>query len=352
MKINKVGEGKVVLIAGGGKCYTDRAARFCHSEKDLEDIIASPYNKQIVKNILSSGHLAATEFDNYIFGVEGYARVTEIQLVRKRLASYLIKSGRDNKNGKRKFEVTLPESIMNISTSVNLDPNRITLENDIQSLTLLQILSNLPGGNGIINQFNFTYELNTIDILDIIENWYSTGVEQGAAEEDLRYMKPQATSFKAIISMNKHALHDWFMIRLCKNAQTEIRDLAQKMFKLCREVSPDLFEGDGPSCKVLGYCPENARQHKDCVGKVFTKTQALHILADARRIDYLFNQALPATNPNIMPGSDHADYRGSDKIYGDITKIPNISNDGYDNTIQKDDILNNINQIMGEKHDS
>ena len=34
------------------------------------------------------------EFDFFLFGVEGYSRVTEVQLVRKRLASYLIKSGR------------------------------------------------------------------------------------------------------------------------------------------------------------------------------------------------------------------------------------------------------------------
>ena len=50
------GNGKVVLLAGGGKIYTDIAARFVRSERDLEEIVASPYSRQIVQNILDSGH--------------------------------------------------------------------------------------------------------------------------------------------------------------------------------------------------------------------------------------------------------------------------------------------------------
>ena len=35
MNIGRVGEGKVVLIAGGGRVYTDVAARFTRSERGL-----------------------------------------------------------------------------------------------------------------------------------------------------------------------------------------------------------------------------------------------------------------------------------------------------------------------------
>ena len=66
------GEGKVLLLAGGGKIYTDVAARFVRSERSLEEIAASPYSREIVRNILSSGHRAALEFDCFIFAVEGY----------------------------------------------------------------------------------------------------------------------------------------------------------------------------------------------------------------------------------------------------------------------------------------
>jgi thymidylate synthase (FAD) len=245
-----VGEGKVCLIAGGGQIHTDLAARFTRIEKTLPEIIASPYNAQLVKNIVDKGHLAATEFDYFIFGVEGYSRVTEVQLVRKRLANYLIKSGRVDKKGKRSFDIVIPEGIEKFNAPCTLSDGRV------------------------IN-------LNCDDLLSLSEQWYNAGIEAGLKEEDLRYLKPQATEFKAIIGMNAHALLDWFKIRCCMNAQAEIRDMAWKMLKICKEVAPDLFENAGPSCKVLGYCPENDFQNPLC--KTITKNEAMNLLNSYKR---------------------------------------------------------------------
>ena len=61
------GKGKVRLLAGGGKIYTDIAARFVRSERSMDDIAASPYSRKIVQNILESGHRAALEFDFFLF---------------------------------------------------------------------------------------------------------------------------------------------------------------------------------------------------------------------------------------------------------------------------------------------
>jgi len=285
-----VGEGKVVLIAGGGKIFTDIAARFCDSERGLDEILASPHTKGIVKNIIENGHLAATEFDDFIFGIEGYARVTEVQLVRKRLASYLIKSGRKNKDEKRNFDVVMPNKEIEEFSYVHslrgdqifLDPElELSLEDALQGLGISP--SDFQDGAPAIlldDEFIFYTPINSNDLLNMIEGWYNTGVELGYQEEELRYIKPQATEFKALVKMNKHALHDWFMIRLCKNAQFEIRDLASKMFKLGSDAAPELFENDGPSCKVLGYCPENGRQNASCKGRIITKAQALKVLKE------------------------------------------------------------------------
>lgn len=236
MNIQKTGSGKVILLAGGGKVYTDIAARFVRSERDIEEIANSPYSAQIVKNILSAGHKAALEFDYFIFGVEGFSRVTETQLVRKRMASYLIKSGRAELGGARSYSLVMPEEI-----------------------------SSYPGVAEWLKQGRALYERMVAD---------------GIPEENARYIKPQATEFKAIIGMNAHALHDWFSIRCCMNAQNEIRDLAWKMLKLCRGAAPDLFEGAGPNCVQLGYCPENERQHKSCAHGVLTKNKALRVLKE------------------------------------------------------------------------
>ena len=245
------GNGKVVLLAGGGKIYTDIAARFVRSERSLEEIVASPYSRQIVRNILESGHRAALEFDFFLFGVEGYSRVTETQLVRKRLASYLIKSGRAELGGKRRFSVVYPASVRDFGAEVTL-----------------------PDGH--------TTRLTGRDLADLTRQWYDAGLEAGLPEEDLRYLKPQATEFKAIIGMNAHALLDWFSIRCCRNAQHEIRHLAWQMLSLCRKAAPDLFQGAGPSCVHLGYCPENRLQNPKCRGRILTQEEALAILREHR----------------------------------------------------------------------
>ena len=269
MNISMVGEGKVSLISGGGKIYTDIAARFCRSEKSMENIIASEYDAKLVRRIIESGHKAATEFDFFIFGVEGYARVTETQLVRKRLASYLIKSGRADKKGKRSFDVVLPKDILSYKSTVSFPVENFTVKG--------KPLSNF------ISEKEIEFNVSAQDILNQIEVWYNSGVEEGFKEEELRYIKPQATEFKAIIGMNAHALNDWFMIRCCQNAQTEIRDLANKMLKLCKEAAPDLFKDAGPSCKVLGYCPENSMQNEKCKGHILTKAEAMEILKNHKK---------------------------------------------------------------------
>ena len=120
------------------------------------------------------------------------------------------------------------------------------------------------------------------DLADLTRQWYDAGLEAGLPEEDLRYLKPQATEFKAIIGMNAHALLDWFSIRCCRNAQHEIRHLAWQMLSLCRKAAPDLFQGAGPSCVHLGYCPENRLQNPKCRGRILTREEALAILREHR----------------------------------------------------------------------
>lgn len=250
MKINNVGDGKVHLIAGGGKVYADIAAKFVRIEKPVLEIVDSPKNLGLIKNLLDSGHLSALEFDNFIFGVEGYSRVTETQLVRKRMASYLIKSGRAELDGRRAYSMVLPKEVAGY-------------------------VHHFPGGERMSVQ-------KWVEMGEIL---YDSMIDQGIKEEDARYIKPQATEFKAIIAMNAHALLDWFKIRCCMNAQAEIRDLANKMRKLCLSAAPELFENSGPSCKVLGYCPENKRQHPVCKksGAYLPKDEALSILSTYKK---------------------------------------------------------------------
>ncbi len=58
------------------------------------------------------------------------------------------------------------------------------------------------------------------------------------------------------IRMNAREIALFFRLRTCERAQWEIRALARDMLSQLRKSAPDVFGSFGPSCKVLGYCPE------------------------------------------------------------------------------------------------
>ena len=80
------------------------------------------------------------------------------------------------------------------------------------------------------------------------------------AIEDARFVLPNASETKMIVTMNIRSLYNFFALRCCNNAQWEIRNVANEMLKICKEVSPTLFKNAGASC-VRGKCLEG---NKSC----------------------------------------------------------------------------------------
>lgn len=58
--------------------------------------------------------------------------------------------------------------------------------------------------------------------------------------------------------LNARELRHFFSLRCCNRAQWEIRQLADEMLRLCKEVAPVLFANAGAGC-VRGACPEGAK---------------------------------------------------------------------------------------------
>jgi len=85
-----------------------------------------------------------------------------------------------------------------------------------------------------------------------------------AANQDARFALPQAAETKIVVSMNCRELLHFFQHRCCSRAQWEIRQLANKMLKICAEKLPAVFADAGAKCEALGYCPEG---EKFCCGK-------------------------------------------------------------------------------------
>lgn len=95
-----------------------------------------------------------------------------------------------------------------------------------------------------------------IELMEEISMLYAEMVKAGIPEEDARYILPNATKTNIIVTMNARELRHFFSLRCCERAQWEIKQLADMMLALVREVAPSLFEDAGARCKQLGYCPE------------------------------------------------------------------------------------------------
>ena len=93
------------------------------------------------------------------------------------------------------------------------------------------------------------------------------------ANEDARFVLPNACETKMVVTMNARSLLNFFRLRCCERAQWEIRQLADEMLRLVYPVAPHLFRTAGPGC-LEGPCPEG----KMCCGHpaaVRDKYQAL-----------------------------------------------------------------------------
>ena len=77
------------------------------------------------------------------------------------------------------------------------------------------------------------------------------------ANEDARFVLPNACDTRIIMTMNVRSLCNFFRLRCCNRAQWEIRAVAIEMLRLCREACPLLFAKAGPSC-LWGACSEGA----------------------------------------------------------------------------------------------
>jgi thymidylate synthase (FAD) len=193
------------------------AARLCYSPvgvDELMDKLGDEDVEKLVRFVIKSGHHSTTEHINFTFAIEGVSRALTHQLVRHRIASYNQQSQRYVKF-KDNFEYVTPPSI----------------EKDKDSKKKFDSL------------------------ISNIHNLYKELLDSGVEAEDARYILPNASETKIIVTMDGRELLHFFTVRCCNRAQWEIRELAKEMLKLVRKVAPVVFEEAGPNC-LRGPCPE------------------------------------------------------------------------------------------------
>jgi thymidylate synthase (FAD) len=200
------------------------AARLCYSPTSIDDLrekLAASDIESFLDKIMSLGHHSVLEHASFTFGIEGISRVTTHQLVRHRIASFSQQSQRYVSH-KEEFTSIMPDTI-----AENAEARQI---------------------------FAFMSET--------VHKAYAQLIEMGIPAEDARYILPNATETKIIMTMNARELLHFFALRCCQRAQWEIREMSVEMLRLVRRIAPVIFRQAGPGC-VSGPCPEG----KFCCGQ-------------------------------------------------------------------------------------
>ncbi|MHB1459647.1 MAG: FAD-dependent thymidylate synthase [Armatimonadota bacterium] len=193
------------------------AMRLCYSASDIDNIIQNLDQNEasrLIRKVLTLGHLSVLEHASFTFAIEGISRACSHQLVRHRMASFSQQSQRYV--SMLNFNHTIPTAI-----------------------------SNNPD---ILNDYNQT--------IDNIRKQYEKLLLCGISAEDARYILPNSTETKLIMTANARSLLNFFELRLCTRAQWEIRKLAELMLIEVKAIAPVLFESAGPSCESKGFCNE------------------------------------------------------------------------------------------------
>jgi len=188
------------------------AARLCYSKKTGRELFEKFEPREMEKlndKLLSLGHYSPFEHAHFTFSIEGISRVCSHQLVRHRIANYSQKSQRYNREAGTK--IVVPPSVK---------------AKDLES--------------------------EYIEIFWKTQKLYEHLIENDIPEEDARYILPAGIETNLIMTMNIRSLFNFFSLRLCKQSQWEIRELAKNIWVKCKEESPGIFTHATPcnTCKT------------------------------------------------------------------------------------------------------
>ncbi len=179
--------------------------------------------EKIIRKVTSYGHTSVIEHASFTFSLEGVSRAMTHQLVRHRVASYTQQSQRYVTYNTLDEYVTPPSMTNNGEAKELFD-----------------------------------------ETLNKISETYQKLLKMGIPKEDARFILPNAAKTNIIATMNARELRHFFNVRCCKRTQWEMREAAVEILKQAKKAAPALFEGAGPSCVELGYCPEGKMKPPEC----------------------------------------------------------------------------------------
>jgi thymidylate synthase (FAD) len=155
---------------------------------------------KFIQGRIRKGHESIIEHASFTFEISGISRACSHQLVRHRIASY-------SQESQRYVDLSDPELVVPPSVA--------------QSSEAMRIWDDLTGR---------------------MKRAYQDLRALGIRKEDARFLLPNATATKIVVTMNLRELRHFFKVRCDRAAQWEIRALAKEMLKLAYQVAPSVFE--------------------------------------------------------------------------------------------------------------
>ena len=209
------------------------AAKLCYSKSDIETLMDGLTDEKVssfLDKLESYKHFSPMEHASFTFGIEEVSRSFLAQISRHRICSLSVKSQRYIDMEDAGF--VIPDEISHASGDI-LDTFEYSMEESFEHYNKIKKM--------------------------LTEKYIAEGMKESPAkkkaQEDARYVLPEACHTSMIVTMNARELNHFFNMRCCMRAQEEIREVADDMLELVYPIAPHLFKNAGPSC-ICGGCPE------------------------------------------------------------------------------------------------
>ena len=239
------GKAKLIRYTADPEQTIALAAKLCYSGSEIDELIekiGEKDNAKFIRLLTEMNHFSPFEHASFTFAIEGVSRALLAQITRHRIASFSVRS------------------------------QRYVSEGDFNSIVPPKIAA-------LGEEAKAKYEAQMAQMLSWYREWQAClGTGEGA-NEDARFVLPNACETKMIVTMNARELMHFFSLRCCNRAQWEIRGIAWQMLAEVLKVAPSVFGNSGPGC-LRGPCPEG----KKCCGAskaVKEKRDALLQISDA-----------------------------------------------------------------------
>ena len=235
---NIVGKATLIRYTQNPEEVIALAAKLCYSEDSVDDLqkkIETGDSSKFIAMLKKMGHLSTFEHASFTFSITSVSRALLAQITRHRIASFSVRSQRYVSEST--FEYVIPPSILALGKA-----------------------------------FEDKFKAQMAQMAAWYGEWQEAlGGKCESANEDARFVLPNACQTNMLVTMNARELLHFLALRTCFRAQWEIRDIAWQMLEQLKQVAPNVFKGAGPGC-ASGACPEGV---KTCGKQKIVRARAL-----------------------------------------------------------------------------